>query len=102
MNRIRQLFWVLFIAATSTMCLWIVVGPWRPQGKLVVGLVFVLFALGSFGAYWMLYQIIRYEKHRVKFIVLVFFPFSFVWYYFERYRNRVRPDKHRGTVGAES
>lgn len=37
---------------------------------------------------WMLYQAIRYEIRPWRFILLSFLPFSFIWYYFERYSRR--------------
>lgn len=39
-------------------------------------------------ALWMLYQAIRYEIRPWRFILLSFLPFSFIWYYFERYSRR--------------
>lgn len=51
-----------------------------------------LFSFISWGneivALWMLYQAIRYEIRPWRFILLSFLPFSFVWYYFERYSRR--------------
>jgi len=38
---------------------------------------------------WMLYQAIRYEARPLWYVLLVAcVPFSYVWYYFERYRPR--------------
>ena len=42
------------------------------------------------GAYWMVYQSIRYEKHVGRYVLYSFIPFLFIWYYRERYRNRQR------------
>lgn len=39
-------------------------------------------------ALWMVYQAIRYEIRPWRFILLSFLPFSFIWYYFERYSRR--------------
>lgn len=51
-----------------------------------------LFSFISWGnqilALWMLYQAIRYEIRPWRFILLSFLPFSFIWYYFERYSRR--------------
>ena len=88
MGRVRTFGWIIFVTAASVICVWIVVGPWQPQGKVVPSLVFALFAVGVFGAYWMIYQSIRYERRRAKLTVLALFPFAFIWYYFERYRKR--------------
>lgn len=51
-----------------------------------------LFSFISWGnqivALWMLYQSIRYEIRPWRFILLSFLPFSFIWYYYERYSRR--------------
>ena len=51
-----------------------------------------LFSLISWGnqivALWMVYQAIRYEIRPWRFILLSFLPFSYVWYYYERYSRR--------------
>lgn len=39
-------------------------------------------------ALWMIYQAIRYEIRPWRFILLSFLPFSFIWYYYERYSRR--------------
>jgi hypothetical protein len=43
---------------------------------------------GNLGFAWMFYQSARYEIRPFRFIVLSFLPYSFVWYYFERYSKR--------------
>jgi hypothetical protein len=53
--------------------------------------LFVLFGIPPVGAFWMMYMAIRYEKNPFPLILLVFIPFTFLWYYFER----VRPGKVR-------
>ena len=48
-----------------------------------------LLALQPIFALWMLYQAIRYEAKPLWYVVLgAFVPFSYVWYYVERYRPR--------------
>jgi len=37
---------------------------------------------------WMLYQAVRYEIRPLRFVLLSIIPFSFVWYYYERYSRR--------------
>jgi hypothetical protein len=53
----------------------------------------VVFGIGSFisevGGLWMAYQAIRYELQPVRFVLLAFLPFSFIWYYYERYSRRI-------------
>jgi hypothetical protein len=61
--------------------------------SLFFAVLFPLHAIGSLGGFWMLYQVVRYEKHVAKYIVIALIPFMFVWYYLGRYRMRqtVRP-----------
>lgn len=51
-----------------------------------------LFSFISWGnqivALWMVYQAIRYEIRPWRFIFLSFLPFSYIWYYYERYSRR--------------
>ena|ERR1700730_16346381 len=48
-----------------------------------------LMALQLFCGLWMLYRAIRYEAKPVPYIFLAaFVPFSYIWYYFERFRPR--------------
>jgi len=47
----------------------------------------ILFAIPPVGAFWMMYQSIRYEKKPLPIVLLAFIPFSFLWYYFERVRS---------------
>ena len=38
---------------------------------------------------WMLYQAIRYEAKPLPYVFMIaFIPFSYVWYYIERFRPR--------------
>jgi hypothetical protein len=61
-----------------------------PQRPWFLILAVFVFAVPPFGAYWMLYMAIRYERKPLPMILLAFLPYSFLWYYFER----VRPGKH--------
>jgi hypothetical protein len=67
-----------------------------PENPLVLIVVFLIYAVGPLGAFWMLYMAIRYERHPLPMILLAFLPYSFLWYYFER----VHPKKHR-SIAAE-
>jgi hypothetical protein len=50
-----------------------------------------LLVLQPFFGIWMLYQAIRYEAKPLRYAFLAaFVPFSYVWYYVERYRPRKR------------
>jgi len=57
----------------------------------------VAFSLGIFvvdlGALWMLYQAIRYEVRPLSYCLIALFPFTFIWYYIERYSQRRGPKR---------
>jgi hypothetical protein len=55
---------------------------------LLTGVVGLATLVANIGALWMLYQSIRYEIRPLLFCVLSIIPFSFVWYYYERYTKR--------------
>jgi hypothetical protein len=39
------------------------------------------------GGWWAIYQCVRYERNPGRYLMIVMFiPFGFAWYYFERYR----------------
>ena len=44
--------------------------------------------IGDVAFLWILYQAARYEVRPLRFVLLGFLPFSFVWYYYERYSRR--------------
>jgi len=72
----------------------LLVGNKTPDTSPFILFLFVaLFGIPPFGAFWMMYMSIRYEKNPLPLIVLAFLPFTFLWYYFER----VRPGKVRRT-----
>ena len=58
----------------------------------VISLFEALAVMATFAEYlgviWMFYQAARYEIRPFRFIILCFVPFSFIWYYFERYSKR--------------
>jgi hypothetical protein len=59
-----------------------------PSSNPAVLFAFVaLFAVPPFGAFWMMYMAIRYEKNPFPMVLLAFIPFTFVWFYFERVRR---------------
>jgi hypothetical protein len=45
-------------------------------------------SIATIGLIWMIYQAVRYEISPWRFILLALLPFSFVWYYGERYARR--------------
>jgi len=44
--------------------------------------------IGDVTFLWIFYQAARYEVRPLRFVLLGFLPFSFVWYYYERYSRR--------------
>ena|SRR5580765_206475 len=59
-------------------------GVWlRPilmQNLFFLFFVMSLSLLSNFGAFWMIYQAIRYERRVGRYVLLAFVPFMFVWY----------------------
>lgn len=83
----KKLLWLLVIAALGVLCGWIVIGPWIPHNPFAMLLVIVLFTVPNIGALWMMYMAVRYEANPFPFVALAFIPFSFLWYYFDRFRS---------------
>ena len=48
----------------------------------------ILSLASNTGAFWMLYQAIRYEKRVARYVLLSFVPFMFIWYSLVRYPLR--------------
>jgi hypothetical protein len=78
---------ILVIVALGILCAWVVIGPWLPHSQIEMVLVAVLFISPNIGAVWMIYTAARYESKPVPFVILAFIPFSFLWYYAERFRT---------------
>jgi hypothetical protein len=85
----KTLFWFLLLVSVTGLGFWFVISPW-PKNPIVLFLIAVFFGVASVGGLWMLFMAIRYEKHPALIIILVFVPYAFLWYYFER----VRPRRH--------
>ena len=59
-----------------------------PESSPAIQFAFVaVFAVPPFGAFWMMYVAIRYEKNPFPMILIALIPFTFVWFYFERVRR---------------
>jgi hypothetical protein len=86
MGNMKTILWFLLIGTLGAVCGWIVIGPWTPKNPVAMLMVFTLFTVPNIGAIWMMYIAVRYEAYPYPFIALAFLPFSFVWYYFERFR----------------
>ena len=54
----------------------------------LVVLVVLVHIIVPIGAYWLIYQAIRYEIHVWRYIFLAFVPFGFLWYRIVRYPHR--------------
>jgi hypothetical protein len=83
----KNVLWVLLIASLGIFCGWVVIGPWEPHDQAVIFLLMALFAAPNIGAIWMMYTAVRNEAQPFPIVALAFVPFSFLWYYFERYRT---------------
>lgn len=82
----KNALWILLIAGLGVFCGWVVIGPWVPHNQGIIFLLIALFATPNIGAIWMMYTVIRYEAQPLPFVALAFVPFSFLWYYFVRYK----------------
>jgi hypothetical protein len=92
----KLFLWVILGIVVLGLAAWMITVPGPPRGP-VLFLFVIIFAVPPVGAFWMLYQVIRYEKQPLPLILLAFFvPFVFLWYYFER----VRPRKHQTRVSS--
>ncbi|HEV2489727.1 MAG TPA: hypothetical protein VGT03_07960 [Candidatus Acidoferrales bacterium] len=88
MTDTRIVRWILIALILTGLQFWIVVGPWYPKNSFVLFLLLLFFAVPSIGAFWMLYMVVRHEKHQVPLILVALVPFMFLWYYFELGRTR--------------
>jgi hypothetical protein len=84
-----MLLWVILGSAVTGLAFWIVTStatiPPHPLPLLLLALVFCVPPLGTF---WMLYAVIRHERHPLSYVLLAFVPYFFVGYYFERVRRK--------------
>ncbi|SRR2546427_9307417 len=85
---VSQFLIFLVLASLSVFAAWIVLGSWLPKSTAVLGSIILFFICAPIGALWMLYDCSRHEKHPLIYFLLAFFPYVFVWYYFERVRPR--------------
>jgi len=65
---------------------WVLSAAQVPNGSPMFLLIFVVFMIPPVGGLWMVYVSIRYEANPWPMILLALVPYSFVWYYFDRYR----------------
>jgi hypothetical protein len=86
-GKIKTLLWGLFFVVMIGVLFLGYREFWRPGPAAIVGIA-ILYGLHPFGALWMAYKCLRYERRPfplVLFALLV--PFSFLWYYVERVRS---------------
>jgi hypothetical protein len=67
-----------------------------PDRRLFFVFVTPAWVISPIGAYWALYQCIRFERKPWRYIPFLFIPFGFLWYYLERYLQVHRPRVFRG------
>jgi hypothetical protein len=80
----RSYSWVIFVGACTALALWAQLGPWIPRHDILSWFVVTFFGVHALGAAWMLFKVVRHEPKLFPYIVLVFVPYAFLWYYFER------------------
>ncbi|MBI3664151.1 MAG: hypothetical protein HY234_14025 [Acidobacteria bacterium] len=84
----RFLAWFLPMAGFYLLTFLLMAIPGLARNEVVLFLLFVLVSSAVLGVYWMLYQVIRFERKMVPLVIFAFVPFGFVWYYLERFRKR--------------
>jgi hypothetical protein len=84
-----SLIWITVTAYVILVILGVTLPGFTGQpGSFLGVLAFLATFVGNLGGVWMFYQAARYEIRPFWFIVLCLVPYSFVWYYFERYSKR--------------
>jgi hypothetical protein len=84
----EKLIWLIPILVASGIFLTIFLNPAAIKDRLFFPVVVLFGMIAPLGGFWGIYQSIRNEKHPGKYIAIVMFvPFGFLWYYFERYRK---------------
>jgi hypothetical protein len=77
---------VVAIVVYAIAC-WLIFTPGIPQFPFFVPVIVAVFVVPPLGGWWLIYIVIRHEKHMFPIVLLAFVPYGFVWYYFERVRN---------------
>lgn len=81
-----KFWWIPLSAGFAAFYVWIFLGATYPISSIVLFTLVLAVLISNIGAFWMWYIAIRWEKRPVPFLLLGFLPFSFLWYYFQRYR----------------
>lgn len=58
----------------------VVARPALFSNNYVLAIFIPLVLAHNLGAFWMLYQAVRYEKRVLKYVAMAFIPFMFIWY----------------------
>lgn len=89
--RRETLLWLIPILIASGVFVVICVNPAALMGRLFFPVLIVFGLVGPIGAFWGIYQSIRYEQSPLKYSAVMLIPLGFLWYYFERYKKRISP-----------
>jgi uncharacterized integral membrane protein len=85
----RTLIWFAPTVGFYLLIFILVVTPGATRNNVAfLCLMFTYCFTSPFGSFWMLYQSIRFESKPLKYVILSFLPYAFLWYYFERVRKR--------------
>jgi hypothetical protein len=86
-GKMKTLLWGLFFVVMSGVLFLGYQEFWRPGPAAVVGIA-ILYGVHPFGALWMAYKCLRYERRPLPLVLFALLvPFSFLWYYVERVRR---------------
>lgn len=84
----RTFLWLILGLAVTGAAYWVVTSDATPPQPLLIAIVALIFVVPPFGSFWMLYMVIRYEKHQMPYLLLAFIPYFFLGYYFDRIRGK--------------
>jgi len=84
---IKNLVAFLILGTLTVFAVWVVFSSWVPKTPLGLFGVMAFFIGAPIGNLWMLYHWVMREKPPVAYFLLVFVPYGFVWYYFNRARH---------------
>ncbi len=83
----KKFWWVPLSVGFVCFYAWFTIGSATPNPSIFILPIVLIVMLGNIGTFWMWYVAIRWEVRPLPFLLLGFLPFSFLWYYFERYRG---------------
>jgi hypothetical protein len=85
----KRYAWILLAVCLTGFEVWVVLAPLGPLNfdnhPLLLSLILGAFTASGLGGWWMLFRIVRKEKHLFPLILIpILIPNSFLWYYFEK------------------